>query len=953
MLQAHDWWRQKGLKVDLVIWNEDHDVYRQQLHEQILALVNASSAGHHLDRPGGIFFRHVEHIPHEDRVLLQSVARVILSDRKGSLADQLEQAFAPYRPGRARLLPALLHGAGLRSAVPRAPGSARSDIEPRGLQYYNGFGGFSADGREYVIAPMNGEPTPAPWCNVLANPRFGSVISDSGSSYTWSENAHSLRLTPWCNDPVTDESGEAIYLRDDDSGRAWSSTSGALSQRDGAQRPLVRHGFGYSVFEHDEDGIESALTVFVAIDAPVKFSRLRIRNCSGRPRRLSAFGYVEWVLGSLRAQSATHVITEIDRESGAILARNHYHPEFGALVAFFDSAEPKRSVTGDRAEFIGRLRSLRDPAALERTRLSGRVGAALDPCAAIHVDIALADGEDREIVFRLGAGSDLAETRELLRRYAAPAAVDEAFEAVDRHWTQTLAAVQVRTPEPSVDLLVNGWLAYQTLACRYWARSGYYQSGGAYGFRDQLQDAMALVHVDPSVLREHLLRSASRQFVQGDVQHWWHPPSGRGVCTRCSDDYLWLPLAISRYVDATGDSGVLDELVPFLEGPPVAPGEESYFDLPVISNRSASLYQHGVQAIEHGLRFGEHGLPLIGGGDWNDGMNLVGIQGRGESVWLGFFLCEVLRQFARLADARGDTAFADRCRAERAQLARNLEEHAWDGNWWRRAYFDDGTPLGSATNSECQIDSISQSWAVLSGIADRERAQQGMEALDARLVRRNDRLVQLLDPPFDVAEPDPGYIRGYVPGVRENGGQYTHAAIWAAMAFAAIGDRERAWELWRIIEPTGHARSPEAAARYKVEPYVVSADVYSVAPHIGRGGWSWYTGSAGWLLRLTLESLLGLRREGQRLLFDPCLPLDWDGFTLTYRHGATSWDITVVQHDDSQQLPSLTLDGVRQAHAQLEIIDDQQAHEVRLSVPRRRPKPRVTGTAAPEEEGGG
>lgn len=929
VLQAHAWWRLKGLIVDLVIWNEDNDVYRQELHERILGLVSGP-AGHPVERPGGVFVRHTEHMPRADRVLLQSVARVIINDRKGSLADQLEQALAARAPAAAA--PRAIAGS-TRSAPPAAF-APTTPSTPSDLRLFNGIGGFSADGREYVIAPADGLPTPAPWSNVLANPRFGSVVSDIGSAYTWFEDAHAWRLTPWCNDPLTDDAGEAIFLRDDDNALAWSP-AGAPLDGSAASRHMTRHGFGYSTFEHIVDGIESELTVFVAVDAPIKFWRLRVRNRSGRARRLSAIGYVEWVLGDLRALTSMHIVTEIDRDSGAVLARNSYHPEFSAWVAFFDGTGPQRSVTADRTEFIGRHRSLRNPAALGRVNLSGKVGAGLDPCAAIQTAFELAEGEEQEIVFKLGAGRQLREARELLRRFAAPSEVDEALAAVHGYWSQTLGRVQVRTPEPELDLLVNGWLVYQALACRYWARSGYYQSSGAYGFRDQLQDVMALVHARPELLREHLIRSAGRQFVEGDVQHWWRPSDGRGVRTHCSDDYLWLPLALCRYVEVTGDSPILDEVVPFLEGPPVPPGEESWFDLPATSRQSASLYQHAVRAIEHGLRFGARGLPLMGGGDWNDGMNLVGLQGRGESVWLGFFMCEVLRRFAALAHSQGDEQFAQRCQHEREQLAHNLERHGWDGGWWRRAYFDDGTPLGSASNVECQIDSISQSWSVLSGVGSAERARQAMQALDARLVRREQGLVQLLDPPFDTAEPNPGYIRSYVPGVRENGGQYTHAAIWAAMAFAARGDHERAWDLWRIIQPIGHARDLSSAARYKLEPYVVSADVYWVAPHTGRGGWSWYTGSAGWLLRFALESLLGLRRTANRLTFEPCLPPHWPSFELVYRQGTTSWRIEVTLHDNPRPA-ALTLDGVLQSCTSIALVEDGKEHEVQLALPRRR-----------------
>ena len=893
-----------------------------------MGLIAAGVEAHVVDRPGGIFVRIAEQISPEDRILIQSVARAIITDSRGTLVGQINRR-SPAEVRIPRLVPTRTHR-------PETPSVAELPREASIL--FNGTGGFTSDGREYVIAPAAGHATPVPWVNILANPHFGTVVSESGMAYTWSENAHLFRLTPWHNDPVGESSGEALYLRDEETGHFWSPTS---ADRGGTAPYMSRHGFGYSVFEHMEDGIRSELTVFVALDAAVKFSSLKVSNLSGRPRRLSATGYVEWVLADLRAKSAMHVTTEIDSRNAALYARNPYNHEFPDWIGFFDVDDATRSVTGDRTEFIGRNGTLRDPAALYRTRLSGKVGAGLDPCAAIQVAFDLADGQERKIIFRLGAASNPDAAGPLIQRFRGTAAAHEALEAVVGHWRHTLGAVQVETPDAALNVLTNGWLVYQTIACRLWARSGYYQSGGAFGFRDQLQDVMALVHAEPSLVRAQIALCASRQFVEGDVQHWWHPPSGRGVRTHCSDDYLWLPLATCRYVLTTGDMSILDETAHFLEGRPVNAEDDSYYDLPGRSDESANVYLHCVRAILHGLRFGAHGLPLIGSGDWNDGMNLVGRHGKGESVWLAFFLCHVLGEFAKVARLRDDASFADRCETETMQLRQRIEENAWDGGWYRRAYFDDGSPLGSMTNPECQIDSVAQSWSVLSGAADIERARRAMNAVYERLVRRDRALIQLLDPPFDTSDLDPGYIRGYVPGVRENGGQYTHGAIWTAMAFAALGDSARAWELMTMINPVNHARTPEGAATYLVEPYVVAADIYALAPHTGRGGWTWYTGSAGWMYRLVVESLLGLRREMDRLYFTPCLPAEWKEFKLHYRYRETYYHITVrrpeVEGDEEIDASSVTIDGVTQDGAFIALVDDRREHRVEVRVDGRDP----------------
>jgi cyclic beta-1,2-glucan synthetase len=919
VVQAHTWWRAKGLRVDWVILVEESTGYRQNLIDRVVAQLGTGAEASYLDKPGGVFVRNADNLPEEDRVLLQAVAALTLSDRAGNL---YEQANRPPRPHMS--IPAI-------KLNPSSEDEIAGDLPQRDLWSFNGTGGFTTDGREYVIRLDPGCVTPAPWSNVIANAVFGSVVTESGGGYTWSENAHEFRLTPWHNDPVCDTSGEAFYIRDESSGRFWSPT--ALPAR--GQGPYVcRHGQGYSVFEHDEAGIFTEATHYVAIDAPVKFVVIKLRNHSGRSRRLSVTGYFEWVLGEHREKSAMHVVTRLDPRTGALLATNAYNHEFGDRVAFAHCYPNDRTFTGDRAEFIGRNGTLAAPAAMRRQRLSNRVGATLDPCAALQCVIEIPDGQEREVVFMLGAGNSDHEAQAVLYRFGGPHAAREALDAVWEQWKRLLGAVYVETPDPALNMMVNQWALYQTIACRIWGRSGFYQSGGAFGFRDQLQDAMALLHAAPWLLREQLLRCASRQFREGDVQHWWHPPLGRGVRTHFSDDYLWLPHAACRYVLGTGDTGVLDEAVPFLDGRAVKPDEEAYYDLPRTTDERASLYEHCARSIRRALtRLGSHGLPLIGCGDWNDGMNKIGEQGRGESVWLAFFLFDLLTEFPKLAMLRQDTVLANECRAAADRLRTSIEANGWDGQWYRRAYFDDGTPLGSAENDECQIDSISQSWAVLSKAANPQRSRQAMDAVARRLVRDDLRLIQLFDPPFDTTKLDPGYIKGYVPGVRENGAQYTHAAIWTAMAFGAMGNAKEAWRCFSYLCPAHHARSPAEVGQYKVEPYVVPADVYTNPRHAGRGGWTWYTGSAAWMYRLMLETLLGLRLEVDKLSFTPVLPEDWKEYRIHYRYRETRYHINfVVLGPQSGNVRRVIVDGQVQDDKFIHLHDDGKDHQAEVEL---------------------
>jgi cyclic beta-1,2-glucan synthetase len=919
LIQAHHYWRLKGLAVDLVILNDSQGGYQQELQNQIVDLIVAGSEASQMDKPGGIFVRNGEHMSAEDRLLLLSVAQIVLDDRSGGLKEQLNQRFLPTTSSQQAFVPT----AGL-PANEHDPW--RPDTDP--LVFFNGRGGFSQDGREYQISLDERGQTPAPWSNVLANASFGTVISEAGQAYTWFENAHEYRLTPWENDPVSDRSGESYYLRDEESGAVWSPTT--LPVR-GSGHYLSRHGFGYSVFAHRETGIDSELTILVAEHAPVKIAILTLSNTSGRTRKISVTGFVEWTLGESRSKSAMHVVTRpstVARGCG-VLANNFYSSSGSERTAFFAVTGVHCSFTGDRREFLGRNGSQRNPAAMKQRMLSDKTGAGLDPCGAVQSATTLIDGDQRTFVFVLGIGQNVHDAEALVGQFLDEETARQELANVHSHWHGLLDKVVVTTPDPAVNLLANGWLLYQTIACRIMARSGYYQSGGAFGFRDQLQDTLALSHAAPERLRDQILLCASRQFVEGDVQHWWHPPLGNGVRTRCSDDYLWLPLAICHYVETTGDTGVLEHRLPYLEGRQLQPGEESAYEQPVISAVEGTLWEHGVKALRHGLRFGQHGLPLMGAGDWNDGMNLVGLEGKGESVWLGFFLYDILQRFAKLADSRGDGEIAGLCRKEASGLQKNLEESAWDGAWYRRGYFDNGEPLGSHTANECQIDAIAQSWSVLSGAGSPERCAQAMHALDERLVDDDIGIIKLLTPPFNGKGPNPGYIQGYLPGVRENGGQYTHGAIWAVMAFARSGNIERAWRLWSQISPISHALDGDAVERYKVEPYVMTADVYSVEPHTGRGGWSWYTGSAGWAYRLIVETLLGIERHGQAISVRPLLPPDWPSVSMVYQHGGSHYQINVTHGANGYVV---RLDDSPLPDDRIPLTDDGQWHTVEIEV---------------------
>ncbi|MGQ0641271.1 MAG: GH36-type glycosyl hydrolase domain-containing protein [Gemmatimonadaceae bacterium] len=961
---AHRYWRRRGLTVDLVVINAQDHSYQQELNDRITEIMLASSGSGMVDGPGAVFVRRRDqmgadalrmisatarvHIPCDGRPL----ARIVSVARATPDSDAAENEFdAPFTRRAERSTPestsvvqrfrsraaraiAMPIKAVTRSLRQDSDASAADRIHnDESLLFDNGIGGLTTD-NDYRIHVHGDRIPPAPWANIIANPHGGFVVTERGGGFAWAENSYFFRLTPWHNDPVSDPVSDVIYLRDEETGEIWTATPAPTRN---STPYSIDHRPGTSSFTHEHNGIAAHLTLGLVPDGAVKVSHLRLTNRLERSRRISVIAYVEWALGVQREHTQHQVRTTFDAKRGTIFARNCFNPQFADLVAFCSVSARVSGYTGDRGEFIGRNGTLADPAGLGQAALSGVTGAGIDPCAALQSVVELAPGAAQELVVLLGAAPDQERAMQAVDEYRH---VDRAVQAIAEtvhEWSQRLSVITVRTPEPSFDAMINRWSLYQALACRMWARSAIYQSGGAYGFRDQLQDAMAFVYAEPAIAREHIMRTAARQFVEGDVQHWWHAESGRGVRTRFSDDLVWLPYVVDHYVRVTGDTSVLDECAPFLTMRQLEPNEHEIYDLPQVSSETASVYEHCRRALQRACTVGSHGLPLIGGGDWNDGMNRVGIQGRGESVWLAWFLTAVLRQFAHYADAHGDGASASEFRAHADAYAAAIEAHAWDGAWYRRAYFDDGTPLGSAANAECRIDSIAQSWSVISGAGNPERQDTAMRSLHEYLVLQEARLVKLLTPPFDTSPQDPGYIKGYVPGVRENGAQYTHAALWTVLATALRGDGDRAFALYQMLNPLTHTATPEGMSTYKVEPYVVAADVYTTMRELGRGGWTWYTGSASWMYRVGLEAMLGLTKRGATLRIDPCLPEVWPQVTIEYRYGAAVY--TIIVHTPAgvrRNGADVTIDGRPIAGDVISLVDDGVRHEV-LVKPRHHP----------------
>ncbi|TGE32405.1 glucoamylase family protein [Desulfosporosinus sp. Sb-LF] len=934
LLTIHEYWRLKGLLADLVILNEDDSGYVQAFQDTLRDIISMGHARDLLNQPGGVFLLQKGHVHPDDVVLLRTVARMIFHGEGGSCSVQVRKK-GKLILGDIERRESDLQEKSLDNSLPGIQNKITetreevNDLTSGQLQFANGYGGFGEDGKEYIIKLQEGINTPLPWINVIANSKFGFQVSEVGAGYTWSINSREYKLTPWSNDPILDPVGEALYLRDEETGESWSVTANPKREKGSY---TIRHGQGYSIFEHYSHGLKQTLRLFVPVNDPVKVIELTISNNTDHELHLSAIYYVEWVMGVAREQTSPYLVTEYAQDCNALFSRNTFQEEFVGRLGFLTaSGAAVTSYTGDRTEFIGRNGSLEDPIGLKLDVFSETVGAGLDPCSAMQLKVSVSPGETKTVTFLLGETENREKAERIMFDYRQPEMIRKAFEEVNRYWDKLLGKVQVYTPDSSMNILLNRWLLYQTVVCRLWARSAFYQSGGAYGFRDQLQDVMAVVYTTPEVTREQIILHCGHQFLEGDVQHWWHAGKGKGIRTKFSDDLLWLPFVTAYYIERTGDEAILDESIFFLEDQPLKEDEDERYSIPNISNEQGNVYEHCIRAIERGLHFGEHGLPLIGSGDWNDGFSRIGPKGRGESVWLGWFLYLTLMRFASLCDVRQDLERGTRYRSQAEELQKNIELYGWDGGWYRRAYFDDGTTLGSAQNTECQIDAIAQSWSVLSGAAKPSRAKDAMLALEHYLWRKEDGLLLLLTPPFDKFLPDPGYIKGYVPGVRENGGQYTHGAAWAILAYTNLGEGDKATELFQMLSPIHHARTEHEVNRYKVEPYVMAADVYATHPHVGRGGWTWYTGAAGWMYQAGLEGILGFKRQGDKLVLKPCIPSRWTGYRLSYQYQTTQYEI-IVENPNARMsgCEQITLDEEVLLEPVILLKDDGRVHTVRL-----------------------
>ncbi|MBZ2174133.1 hypothetical protein K8M07_02615 [Schnuerera sp. xch1] len=913
IINAHEYWSYKGLIIDLVVVNEDESAYYQPLYENIREEIY-DRRGNVVGEPGGIFIINKNTLLDEDESLLYKYATIIIEAEEGFINKKSDKTDIPYKQFNKQKQKYSLK---------------EIDVD---LNYFNEYGGFSKDGREYVIKLSKDLNTPLPWANVIANKKFGFVITELGTGFTWSRNSRENKLTPWYNDPIMNNPGEVIYLRDNETGEIWNITPKPI--RDDNDY-IVTHGLGYTEFYHHNNGIEQKLITFTPTEDNIKINLIKLNNLSNNDKNISLYYYIRPVLGVSDEETENLLETDIDED--IFIVKNSTNSEFENSTLFLSASEEIQSYTGDRKEFLGAIPNYEEPEGIRRERLSNTVGLGYNPCSAIEIKINIPVNEKKEVVFLLGEQTDIESGCNLINKYKDIQISKNSLQKVKEFWEKTLSTIQIQTPDDTMNYMMNNWLMYQTIVCRIWARAGFYQVGGAFGARDQMQDVINAIYHIPEMTRKQIIRNCAHQYREGDIQHWWHPIPGseahKGIRSKYSDDSLWLPLGVAKYIKVTGDDGVLQEKVPFIESPALEETEEERYEVPDISSDIGTVYEHCIRAIDRSLRFGDKNIPLMSGGDWNDGMNKVGYKGRGESVWLGWFLATVLKNFIPVCEIMGDSNRVDRYESIISQLKEALEKNAWDGEWYKRAFFDDGTPLGSKENSECIIDSIAQSWSVISELGDDKRTRTALKSVEKHLINEKEGIISLLTPAFDNTEHNPGYIKSYVPGVRENGGQYTHAATWVIKAFAMLGEGDKAYNLFRLINPINHSRTSIESVKYKVEPYVLAADVYTNPQHLGRGGWTWYTGSSGWMFRVGLEDILGFKIEEGKLFINPCIPKGWKGFKMKYKYKNTTYNIEIRnQNSVNKGINSIVIDGVPANEKYVELTNDGLKHFIQVDM---------------------
>ena len=884
VIKAYEYLKIKNIKVELVIINEENYSYENYIRDEIESAILNSHLAYMKNIYGGIFVLSKSEMDIQDVNLIKFVSTIVIDSHLGTLEniiqDMEEEVLDNYRIVE-------------KSEIKTMEEDTTKDVDilsnTQNVKYYNEYGAFSEDGKEYIIRTNNDNKVPTTWSHIMANEKFGTVVTESNGGYTWYKNSRLNRVTSWNNSSSVNIPSEAIYLKDLDNGRIWSPT--AMPKPDDKNYNAI-FGFGYAKYIHSSDDILQELEVFVPQDESVKINILTLKNNAPKKKKVKIVYYLKPVLGEDEIKSDGYIKLQYEENANVLIAKNLYKTEEFENIVYVSSSEKIKSFTGNKKSFLGKG-GITNPSGLHRMALDNDNGLGKKTCMAIELEVEIESFSDKKISIVMGADDNIVNAKDIAYKYSKVQNCNMELSKTKNKWNELLGRVQINTPYESLNIMLNGWTMYQTIVSRLLGRSGFYQSGGAFGFRDQLQDAFATKYIDTQILYNQIIKHSKHQFIEGDVEHWWHEENNRGIRTKFSDDLLWLPFAVIQYISYTGDYNILKVKTPYLQGAELQQHEKEKYDKYLPGDVEETIYEHCKKAIDRACNFGENGLPKIGIGDWNDGFSNIGPEGKGESVWLGFFLYMILEGFVKISENKHDKKNATKYREIMDRLRNYLNNNGWDGRWYKRAFADNGDVYGSMENEECKIDSIAQSWSVISGVGEENKKISAMESLEKHLVDTENGIIKLLDPPFYKGKLEPGYIKAYLPGVRENGGQYTHAAIWAIIAEAMLGKGDKAVELYRMITPIEHSRTKEAANKYKVEPYVIAADVYSYQNLAGCGGWTWYTGSSSWYYLAGIQYLLGLNINHNIMTIRPCIPKEWEEYSIRFKFGESIYNIKV------------------------------------------------------------